>query len=88
MTTRKSGQHLDLDGSKIGSPALAVYRLCLRCGPNIRACEKARGGKTCPAPKMTCASRERRDELVAEWHTEAFNGAHDARKRMNENCNF
>lgn len=50
------------------SPALSVYRLCLRCGPNVRACERARGGKTCPAPKMTCASRERHDELVEEWH--------------------
>ena len=48
--------------------ALAVYRMCLRCGPNIAACERARGGRACPAPKMTCASRERRDELVRKWH--------------------
>ena len=48
--------------------AHAVYRLCLRCGPNIAACERARGGRACPAPKMTCASRERHEELVRKWH--------------------
>lgn len=53
---------------KVMSPVLSVYRLCLRCGPNIRACEKARGGKPCPAPKMTCATRERHEKLVEEWH--------------------
>ena len=48
--------------------ALTMYRVCLRCGPNIAACERARGGRACPALKMTCASRERRDELVEKWH--------------------
>tara|TARA_Y100000389_G_C17127053_1_gene348332 strand:- start:215 stop:460 length:246 start_codon:yes stop_codon:yes gene_type:complete len=48
--------------------ASSIYRLCLRCGPNIKACERARGETTCPAPKMICASRERRDELAKEWH--------------------
>ena len=47
--------------------ALTVYRMCLRCGPNISACERARG-RACPAPKMTCASKESHDKLVEKWH--------------------
>ena len=47
---------------------LSVYRLCLRCGPNIAACERARNGKACPAPKITCSSKKQRDEIVEAWH--------------------
>lgn len=47
---------------------LSVYRLCLRCGPNIAACERARNGKACPAPKITCSSKKQRDNIVEAWH--------------------
>lgn len=42
--------------------------VCLRCGPHVKACEAARGGKKCPAPKLHAAGKESYDELVEAWY--------------------
>jgi hypothetical protein len=48
--------------------AFAVHSVCLRCGPHIKACERARGGKKCPVPKMYASGRTTYDALVEVWY--------------------
>ena len=45
-----------------------IYTICTRCGPHIKACERARGGKKCPAPKMTTNAKTTYDRLVEQWY--------------------
>ncbi len=42
--------------------------VCLRCGPHVKACEAARGGKRCPAPKTHASGQESYDRLVEAWY--------------------
>lgn len=44
------------------------YSVCLRCGPHIKACERARGGRKCPVPQMHASGKPTYDALVAAWY--------------------
>jgi hypothetical protein len=48
--------------------AFAVHSVCLRCGPHIKVCERARGGRKCPVPKMYASGKTTYDALVEVWH--------------------
>jgi len=45
-----------------------MHSVCLRCGPHIKACERARGGKKCPVPKIYTSGKSTYDTAVQDWH--------------------
>lgn len=45
-----------------------VYTVCMRCGPHIKECERARAGKRCPVRKTTTKTKETYDILVEQWY--------------------
>ena len=48
--------------------SIALYNVCYRCGPHVKVCERARGGKKCPVPKTIASDKASYDRLVDAWY--------------------